>query len=214
MQITKYAHACLLIEEGDTRILIDPGNWNPTPDAEELDVLLITHEHQDHLDIEQVKAIQERNPGIVIITHAAAGKLLEEAGIAFTPIEPGSEMNIKGVSIESFGTEHALLYTGMPVCRNTGFLIAEKLFVPGDALHDVPSKPVEVLALPTGGPWMRLSEAIDYAKKVAPAVIFPIHDAMHTEDYSRGFVTGIVGGRLAEAGIAFRDMAAGAVEEF
>jgi L-ascorbate metabolism protein UlaG (beta-lactamase superfamily) len=25
MKITKYAHACLLVEEGDARLLLDPG---------------------------------------------------------------------------------------------------------------------------------------------------------------------------------------------
>jgi L-ascorbate metabolism protein UlaG (beta-lactamase superfamily) len=103
---------------------------------------------------------------------------------------------------------------GSSPCRNTGFLIAERLFVPGDALHDVPGKSVEILALPTGGPWMKFAEAIDYAKKLSPRVVFPIHDAMYIDDYKHGFVPMYVGGRLSESGIEFRDMADGATEEF
>ena len=53
MQITKYNQSCLLIETHDKKILIDPGNIGYT-DAMynnewlDIDVILITHRHQDH----------------------------------------------------------------------------------------------------------------------------------------------------------------------
>ncbi|MEK7510673.1 MAG: MBL fold metallo-hydrolase [Patescibacteria group bacterium] len=212
MEITKYGHACLLVEEGNATILLDPGVWNPMPDATGIDAVLITHEHQDHIDIEQLKEVLERNPDAVVYTHEAVGKLLEEAGIAYTLITEGEVVSVQGVSIQSFGHDHAVIYGGVSPCRNTGYLIAEKLYVPGDALHDVPLKQVEVLALPTGAPWMKLSEAIDYAKKVRPRVVFPIHDAMYTEDYQRGLVPRIIASNIGD--IEFRDMPMGAVEEF
>lgn len=211
MNITKYGHACLLVEEGRAKILLDPGMWNPTPKAEGIDAVLITHEHQDHIDIEQLKKVLVKNPSAVVYTHAALHTLLGEVGIAYVALEEGETVEVKGVSIQSFGHDHAAIYGPSP-CRNTGYLIAGKLYVPGDALHDVPNKAVEILALPTGAPWMKLAEAIDYAKKVNPRVVFPIHDAMYTEDYQRGLVPRIIGGNLA--GIEYRDMAAGAVEEF
>ncbi|KND46946.1 MAG: putative b-lactamase [Parcubacteria bacterium C7867-004] len=214
MKVTKYGHSCLLIEEGNARIITDPGIWNPTPGAVDVDAVLITHEHQDHLDMDQLKEILSRNTGAVVITHESVGKLLTEAGIEYTTIEPGSPIDVNGVSVESFGTEHAIVYGDSSPCRNTGFLIGEKLFVPGDALHDIPSKSVEVLALPTGGPWMRMNEAIDYAKKVAPKIVFPIHDAMYIEDYQRWLVPRVVGGNLESAGIELRDMPDGSTEEF
>lgn len=58
---------------------------------------------------------------------------------------------------------------------NTGFLIGGEFFHPGDALDVVP-KNVRVLALPVAGPWLKISEPIDYALKMKPAVCFPIHD--------------------------------------
>jgi L-ascorbate metabolism protein UlaG (beta-lactamase superfamily) len=213
MRITKFAHSCLLIEEGNARIVTDPGNWNETPAVDSIDAILITHEHQDHFNIAQVKELLTRSPGAVVITHAAVGALLTEAKVPFTLIEEGTKVELKGVLIESFGHEHAVVYGSSP-CRNTGFLIAERLFVPGDALHDVPGKSVEILALPTGGPWMKFAEAIDYAKRLSPRVVFPIHDAMYIDDYKHGFVPMYVGGRLSESGIEFRDMADGATEEF
>jgi L-ascorbate metabolism protein UlaG (beta-lactamase superfamily) len=212
MKIHKYAHACLLVEKDGVKVVIDPGSWNETPDATGVSAILITHEHGDHCDLDQVRSIVAANPGVRVISHAAVGEKLAEIGIEHEVIEPGVVVDVKGLTIESFGTEHAAIYKASP-CRNTGFLIGGELFIPGDALHDVPNKPVRVLALPTGGPWMKLEEAIDYAKAVKPSVIFPYHDAMHTDDY-RPFVIGTIGRFLEGTDITPIDLAAGETKEF
>ena len=54
MEITFLGHACFLIEEGDTRVLIDPfltGNPKAAKQADELDPthILLTHGHADHI---------------------------------------------------------------------------------------------------------------------------------------------------------------------
>jgi L-ascorbate metabolism protein UlaG (beta-lactamase superfamily) len=214
MNIKKYAHACLLVEVREARFLLDPGSWNQLPDAENLSAILITHEHMDHYDPAQIKALLAQSPETQVITHPGLVSLLAKDGIEEAVIiEPGTSVIVDGVEIETFGTEHAVVYGSVP-CRNTGFLIGKELFVPGDALHDVPTVPVRVLALPTGGPWMKISEAIDYAKAVKPKVVFPIHDAMHTEDYQRWLGAGLMTARLKEAGIEFVDMPNGAERAF
>lgn len=209
MKVTKFAHSCILVEEQGTAILMDPGSWNAEPTLSALDAILITHEHGDHCDTAQIASLLSKHPGARVITHAAVQKVLEEKGITAEPIEPGQMIDMKGVTIESSGTDHAVIYGSSP-CRNTGFLIAERLFAPGDALHDIPSKPVEVLALPTGGPWMKIAEAIDYAKKLAPKVVFPIHDAMYIDMYQRAVGSNWIGAMLKGDGIEFRDLPAGA----
>lgn len=214
MRITKFGHNCLLIEEGKLRVLTDPGSWNETPSAENLDCILITHEHGDHFDIPQLKEVLHKNPDARVISHESVGKILKEASIAHELIESGEEIEIQGVSIKSFGTKHACFYGDVPKIQNTGYLIANRLFVTGDALHDIPDEQVEILALPCGGPWMRMSEAIDYAKRLNPKFAIPVHDAMYIEKYRDNVVPRVVGGNLQEAGIEFRDMKVGAVETF
>jgi L-ascorbate metabolism protein UlaG (beta-lactamase superfamily) len=213
MTITKYGHACLLVGVNGVKILVDPGNWNPVPQDTGIHALLVTHEHQDHMDIAQIKEVMARNPVMHVITHAEAGAKLAAEGIEYEPIEPGQIIDVDGVPIESIGTEHAAIYGTSP-CRNTGFLINNELFVTGDAVHDVPNKPVRVLALPTGGPWMKIAEAIDYAKAVKPAIAFPVHDAMYIESYQRGLTPRLAEAHLASEGIRFIDMPAGATLEF
>ncbi len=208
MEITKYAQSCLLVEVGGVKILTDVGSYSATvPDVSGLSAVLITHEHQDHFDIPKLKEVLTRNPGAQVITHAGVGEKLTEAGIEWTAIEPGETVDVAGVSIESFGTEHAIIYGDSSPCRNTGFLIAGKLYIPGDALHDVPNKQVEILALPTGGPWHKISTAIDYAKTINPRVAFPIHDAMYTENYRQTSIPRWIGGQLEAVGISFLNLA-------
>ena len=82
MKITKYANSCLLLEIDGTKILTDLGSWNPeVPEVSDLDAVLITHEHADHFDIEKLKILLSKNPQAKLITHAAVGAKLQEAGI-------------------------------------------------------------------------------------------------------------------------------------
>lgn len=215
MNITKYAQSCLLVEVDGVKILTDVGSYSATvPDVTGLSAVLITHEHQDHFDLTKLQEVLVKNPEARVITHAGVGGKLTEAGIAWMAIEPGETVDVAGISIESFGTEHAIIYGDTSPCRNTGFLIGGKLYMPGDALHDIPDKPVEILALPTGGPWHKMSEAIDYAKKLNPRTVFPIHDAMYTENYRQTSIPRWIGGQLEAVGISFVNLAEGDSHQF
>ncbi len=213
MKITKFGHCCLLIEEGDIRILTDPGNYTEIPHVENIDVILISHEHGDHIDADTLKSLLTDNPTAQIITHEGVGRVLDEAGIAYTLIHDAETQTIKGIDITSYGTEHACVYHDLPVVQNTGFLIAKKLFFPGDSFF-MPSEKVEILALPVAAPWLKLEESIDYAKKVAPKVVFPIHDGMLRQDHRITPTRKIPQAILDPLDIEYRDMGEGSVEEF
>lgn len=212
MQITKFGHCCLLVEEGELRALIDPGVYNEHPHVTDVDVLLITHEHPDHCHIESVKKVIAENPNIEVITHQAVADLLTKEGVSATVIADGENLDRKGFQIGSRGHLHTQVHPDVPVCVNTGYFIANKLFFPGDCFH-TPVEKVDVLALPVAGPWMKLSDAIDYATLVAPRVAFPVHDGMLKDNAlgsSRDFPKKI----LEPLGIEFRDMRVGSVSEF
>lgn len=204
MNITKYGHACLLIEEGDVRLLIDPGEYSTIPHLKDIDAVLITHEHGDHLDMEALKKVFAENFEMRIITNEGAAKIIRDEGLTVDVLEENNDTQVKGVSIKRYGHEHALMYEGLPRCVNGGFMIADRLFHPGDSFF-VPPVPVEILALPVSGPWMKLGECIDYAKAVNPKVVFPIHDGMLKPEClgsSRHFPTLV----LTPLGIEFRDL--------
>ncbi len=212
MRVTKYGHSCLLVEEGEARILIDPGNFSTGQEsAVNVDAVLITHEHPDHVTVDSLSAVLANNAQAVVYANESVSELLSKAGIPSSVVKDGESFHIKSVSVQAFGVDHACIHDSIPLIRNTGFLIAERLFYPGDSLTQVP-KHVDILALPVAAPWMRLSEAIDYAVKVKPKTCIPVHDGQLRADRlgSTRFVSKAV---FEKAGIDFVDMVEGAVVE-
>ena len=187
MKITKYGHCCMLIEEGGLRIITDPSLYSTGQEAaQNIDIILISHEHQDHFHIDAVKAILALNPQAKLVTNSAVGTLLQKAGLPFEVVENGQSRKDKEITIEGIGTEHATIYAGIPNVMNTGYFIGGKLFYPGDAFT-LPERAVDILALPVAGPWLKLSEVIDYAKAVKPKIWVPVHDAI-LKDPNFGFM--------------------------
>ncbi len=178
MKITKFGHCCLLIEEGGVRILTDPGTYSiQQNETKDVDFILITHEHSDHLHIDSLKRILKNNPQVKIITNKSVGVLLEKENITFNLVEDGQNFDANGIFIEGFGKHHSFMHSSILPIQNTGYFIANKFFYPGDAFTN-PKKPIEILALPVAGPWMKLSEAIDYAVELKPKVCFPVHEGI------------------------------------
>lgn len=213
MNITKFGHCCLLIEVKGVRILTDPGNYNTTPEVERVDAILITHEHQDHLHMESLREVLAHNPQVRVISHASVGKILDEAGIEYTLIADGEAVDVRGVSIESSGSEHACIHHDLPKVQNTGFFIDETLFYPGDSFHN-PKKDIALLALPVAGPWMKLEEAIEYAKLIKPKVVFPVHDGMLRQGIQLGPTRRIPTLLLEPLGIKYVDMTEDSTHDF
>lgn len=178
MRISTFGHCCLLIEEKGKRILTDPGVYSSGQnDVRDIDCIVITHDHADHVHTESLKEIMRYNPQAKIVTNTSVGEMLTREGIDFVLVEDGQSHKVGEVSIRGVGNDHALIYAPIPVSQNTGYFIADKLFYPGDALT-VPKRPVDILALPVAGPWLRISDSIEYALKVKPRMCFPVHDGM------------------------------------
>lgn len=178
-------------------------------DERNLSAILITHEHADHLHIDSLKVILGNNPNAVVITNASVGKLLTEAGIAFTQVEDGESCELQGAALRGYGDKHAEIYDEFGQVQNTGYMI-DTLFYPGDSFC-YPDQPVDILALPIIAPWMRMKDAIDYAIKVHPRIAFPVHDAIIKEFAT--FLYTIPGHFLPQAGIQFKKLEIGTEEE-
>src|ERR1700684_319567 len=60
MQITKYTHSCVRLEQGGRVLVIDPGIWAEAAAVAGADAVLITHEHSDHLDADRLAGLGVR----------------------------------------------------------------------------------------------------------------------------------------------------------
>lgn len=216
MKITKYGHCCLLVEENGLRIVTDPGSF--TIEAHEnltnIDIILYTHEHGDHFHLESLKTMLAKNPGAKIICNPSVGDILKKEGIAHTVLGDGASAEEKGVVIEGIGNVHEPIHPKLPPMQNTGYFIGGTLWYPGDALHD-PHKKMRLLALPAAGPWMRMSEAIDYALALKPEIAFPVHDAvLNPALLKSGALDRWYGTLLAPQGITFTPLEIGREYDF
>lgn len=182
MKIKKIGHCCLVIKTKALTILTDPGAFSTDQNSiQGIDIVLITHEHHDHLHVDSVREVLKNNPEAKVLTNSGVGKKLDEVSIAYTLLEGRNSTEIDGVAIEAFDCKHEEIFEEMGQVQNTGYFIDNALFYPGDSFCD-PEKPVDVLALPVAGPWCRIPDAIRYALSVKPRAAFPVHDGMLRKD--------------------------------
>lgn len=175
MRIHRYGHSCLLVEDGDARLLLDPGVFSSGfEDLRALTAVLVTHAHPDHLDVDRLRRVLEANPDARL--HCDQGSAAGLADLSPTVVQDGAVLDL-GARVEVLGSAHAVIHPDIPQIPNVGYLVAGRFFTPGDALT-VPAADVEVLGLPTAAPWLKLSEAVDLLRAVAPRLAFPVHDAV------------------------------------
>lgn len=188
----------MVITVGKTVIVTDPGSYSIEEHDKIMhaDMVLITHEHGDHFHIDSLKAMVKRIPGISVITNDTVGEILVKEGIEHRVMKHGDTIDLKGVHIEAYGEKHAILHRSIPQSSNVGFFLENRFFFPGDAFTN-PNKPVDILALPVGGPWLKISEVLDYAIELKPRITFPVHDGMGS------FVPRMAPGILSQYGIEF-----------
>ncbi|MDN4476564.1 MBL fold metallo-hydrolase [Demequina sp. SYSU T00192] len=183
MRLTKHSHACVAVESGDGRLLVDPGVY--TPDAAALlagaDAVLLTHEHPDHVHAEVVLAALADRPELVVYgPEAVVGGWVTRFPGRAAAVAPGDAFAVGGIDVEVHGGTHAVVHADLPVIANVGYLIGGRVYHPGDS-YAPPGVDVEVLLVPVSGPWVKLGEAADYVRAVAPARAIQIHDAMLSE---------------------------------
>jgi L-ascorbate metabolism protein UlaG (beta-lactamase superfamily) len=176
VEVTHFGHSCVLLDTGTARLLFDPGAFSAGfESARELDAVLVTHQHYDHLDIDRLRPLLDANPGARLVVDAATAKQL--SGVEHEVVTAEAEFDIAGARIEVLGGQHALIHPDIPVIPNNAYLVDGTHLHPGDSFT-WPDRPIEVLFLPTGAPWLKLSEAVDYLRAVAPGTAVPIHEAV------------------------------------
>ncbi|HXA87521.1 MAG TPA: MBL fold metallo-hydrolase [Mycobacterium sp.] len=180
MQLTHFGHSCLLAEFDHTSVLFDPGTFaHGFEGITGLSAILITHQHPDHADVARLPSLIEANPDAALYADPQTAAKL---GAPWQAAHVGDELSIGELTVRAVGGRHAVIHPEIPVIDNISYLVGDgdhpaRLMHPGDALF-VPDEPVDVLANPAAAPWMRISEAIDYLRAVAPAHAVPIHQGV------------------------------------
>jgi L-ascorbate metabolism protein UlaG (beta-lactamase superfamily) len=177
MRLTKLEHACVRLEKDGAVLVIDPAAWSLPRALDGASAILVTHEHFDHMDAAGLRAALDGDPALELWTNSGVATQFPGYGGRVHVVDHGDAFRAVGFDVHAYGHLHAVLHRDIPVIENTGFLIDGDVFHPGDSFT-VPEDPVQTLLLPASGPWLKTGEMIDYAREVAPARGYVIHEAL------------------------------------
>ncbi len=195
MRITHLGHSAVLVEVADRRLLLDPGNFSSAwQSLTDLDAVLVTHQHPDHVDPVHLPALLAANPDAELWVEPnvlTAYDLPRARGIA-----ADQSITLGAVTVAAVGGLHAIIHRDIPQIGNVGLVISAAgeptVFQPGDSLAVAPQG-IDVLCLPAHGPWAAMKDHIDFGRAVGAPRGFLVHDGLLSE---RGWQ--LAHGRLGE----------------
>src|SRR3989344_2211587 len=178
ISIVWLGHASFMIEADGKTIYIDPYVLPASP--KKADLILVTHDHFDHLGTEQVKQI--RGDGTVLYGTTAAvrkvafgnpirdGITFEAAGFTVTAV--------KAYNIDKFDSYEHLYHPNGTV---VGYLIeidGRTIYDAGDTdfIPEMNSLAPDIALLPIGGKYtMDVHDAVAAANAINPGIVVPMH---------------------------------------
>jgi L-ascorbate metabolism protein UlaG (beta-lactamase superfamily) len=182
LEITFIGHGTLMLDFGGKVIHVDPfgilTDYRKMPDA---DLILITHEHGDHLDQEAIAAI--RKSSTVIVANPAAGSKLDGARI----MKNGQKETVMDLLIEAVPAYNVVHKRDNgdpfhPPGRDNGYIVTfgdKRVYIAGDTENIEEMKnlgPVDIAFIPANLPYTMTPEmAVDAARKVRPGILYPNH---------------------------------------
>lgn len=181
MKITKFGHACLVLEDAGHKLIIDPGSFSELPaDLKSVGTVVVTEEHYDHFSVDNLKSILAQSPNAVIYSTAAVVDALAKEDIKATTISGQQTIESDGFTINFYETDHAPVYQISP-CRSLSVKVNDDLYYPSDSYQTIPDH-VKLLALPTSGPWFKVEECIDFLNYIKSDKIMPTHNGLNSGD--------------------------------
>lgn len=179
MRITKFGHACVRIQHQGTTVVVDPGVFTDAAAVAGADAVLLTHEHPDHYLPDHLLAA---NAPVFTIAAVAAKVRADAPDLPVTVVAPGESFDV-GVPVRAVGELHAVIHPEFDRITNSGYVFdlgGAKVYHPGDSLTE-PGEAVDVLLVPSSAPWLKASEAVDFARAVKAPRNLAIHDRIYTD---------------------------------
>jgi L-ascorbate metabolism protein UlaG (beta-lactamase superfamily) len=201
VEVTFIGHGTLMFEYDGRVIHVDPvgreADYRLLPEA---DLILVTHQHSDHLDARAIRKIR-RDDTIIVHNSGTDGKI--DGG---TVLENGESLDVFGIRIEAVPAYNT---TGgrdrfHPKGRDNGYIMTmggKRFYVAGDTEDHTEMRALEeiyVAFLPANQPYtMTPEQVVDAAKAFRPEILYPYH-------FGNTDVDLITTGLLGEPGIEVR----------
>ncbi len=182
LKITFIGHATLMLTFSDKVIHIDPvsqyADYSKLPKAS---IILVTHEHGDHLDEKAIEAIRVRGTDVILTE-----KCLEK-GVPGTVMKNGDVMTVQEVRIECIPAYNILHMRreGLPFHPKgdgNGYILTlgdKRIYIAGDTENTPEMKAlrdIDIAFLPMNLPYTMTPEMVaDAAKAFRPRILYPYH---------------------------------------
>lgn len=181
MELTKFGHSCVRLNEAGRSIVVDPGIFSDVPAAlAGAQAVLVTHEHPDHFDLEPISDALRADPELQVFAPAPVAAKLTEFGPRIVTTQADAPFAVAGFNIETIGGQHALIHPLIPMVANVGYVVNGTVYHPGDSLIVSPT-PVKAVLVPIHAPWSKTSEVIDFVNASSAERAFQIHDGLLNE---------------------------------
>ena len=216
MKITKFEHAALVLEQGNQKLVVDPGVYTqPLEGLADVQAIVITHMHDDHCNEAQLIRILESSPQAKIFGTEEVRTRLENYGefkFEVTAVHHGDFFNAGDFTLEFFGDMHIEIHRSIPLIQNCGVMINNRLYYPGDS-YTQPDRKVEILACPTSAPWLKIGDVMDFVAAIKPAKCFATHN-IHLSSFGHELNNGRVKATVEAGGGTFTYLEPGDSAEF
>ncbi|MEW6265337.1 MAG: MBL fold metallo-hydrolase [Thermodesulfobacteriota bacterium] len=182
LTITFIGHGTLMFQFGGKVIHVDPwtklADYAPLPKA---DLILITHEHQDHLDLKALEAVRTDKTAVVLTETCAkqvkGGQVMKNGESA-----AAAGFKIQAVPAYNLVHERSAGVPYHPKGAGNGYIITfgdKKVYVAGDT-ENIPEmkalQGIDVAFLPMNLPYtMTPAMVADAAKAFKPKILYPYH---------------------------------------
>jgi L-ascorbate metabolism protein UlaG (beta-lactamase superfamily) len=193
--IARLTDSCLTVTTGSGTTLFDPGfhTWE-SDDFDKATIgdvqrIVITHEHGDHVSPAFVAWLLDRGEDVRVHANAAVAALLAKHEIEVSTDTP------HGMTAED--VMHEVIPTGAQP-PNRSWTIDGVLTHPGDSYQ--PTRSAPVLALPLLVPWGSMTASVEFARRMGPTQVVPIHD-FYTSRQGRQWAMGLASAVLGGSGI-------------
>jgi len=182
LKITFIGHSSLMFTFNGQIIHVDPyGKLTDYSKLPKADVIVITHEHPDHLDTTAIRTLRTTNTAIVL---TAAGAEKVSGGIM---MKNGDVQTVKGLRIEAVPAYNIIQKRGdgnpfHPKGIGNGYLLTfgnRRVYIAGDTENSPEMKAltgIDVAFLPMNLPYTMTPEmVVDAAKAFKPKILYPYH---------------------------------------
>ena len=181
LTITFIGHGTLMLRLADKVIHVDP--WSRLADYSQLpkaDLVLLTHDHGDHLDPAALAAVKKSQTAIVL-TAICAEKVT--GGLVMAN---GDTKTVAGVAIEAVPAYNVVYMRGTspyhPKGSGNGYILelgGKRVYIAGDTENTSEMKAlrrIDIAFLPMNLPYTMTPEMVaDAAKAFRPKVLYPYH---------------------------------------